>query len=56
VARLRRWHAEAYGRRAEAGGVQPLPGSSRGRLPPAAAWRRPRTTWRPWASIRRRCR
>jgi HAD superfamily hydrolase (TIGR01509 family) len=27
IARLRRWHAEAYGRRAEAGGVQPLPGS-----------------------------
>jgi HAD superfamily hydrolase (TIGR01509 family) len=27
VARLRRWHAEAYNRRAEAGGVQPLPGS-----------------------------
>jgi len=27
VARLRRWHAEAYGRRAEAGGVRPLPGA-----------------------------
>ena len=27
VARLRRWHAEAYTRRAEAGGVRPLPGA-----------------------------
>ncbi|MGN2253969.1 HAD family hydrolase [Frateuria sp. GZRe12] len=27
VARLRRWHAEAYGRRAEGGGVRPLPGA-----------------------------
>lgn len=27
VARLRRWHAEAYTRRAEAGSVRPLPGS-----------------------------
>jgi HAD superfamily hydrolase (TIGR01509 family) len=27
VARLRRWHADAYGRRAEAGGVRPLPGA-----------------------------
>ena len=27
VARLRQWHAEAYGRRAEAGAVRPLPGA-----------------------------
>ncbi|MBP1474366.1 HAD family hydrolase [Frateuria sp. MAH-13] len=27
VARLRRWHAEAFSRRAEAGGVRPLPGA-----------------------------
>jgi HAD superfamily hydrolase (TIGR01509 family) len=27
VARLRRWHAEAYTRRTEAGGVRPLPGA-----------------------------
>ncbi|MGN2245254.1 HAD family hydrolase [Frateuria sp. GZRR35] len=27
VARLRRWHAEAFTRRAEAGGVRPLPGA-----------------------------
>ncbi|HEV2622386.1 MAG TPA: HAD family hydrolase [Frateuria sp.] len=27
VARLRRWHAEAYTRRAETGGVRPLPGA-----------------------------
>ncbi|HET6806123.1 MAG TPA: HAD family hydrolase [Frateuria sp.] len=27
VARLRRWHAEAFARRAEAGGVRPLPGA-----------------------------
>jgi HAD superfamily hydrolase (TIGR01509 family) len=27
VTRLRRWHAEAYTRRAEAGGVRPLPGA-----------------------------
>ena len=28
VARLRRWHAEAFARRAEAGGVRPLPGAN----------------------------
>jgi HAD superfamily hydrolase (TIGR01509 family) len=27
VARLRQWHAEAFGRRADAGGVRPLPGA-----------------------------
>lgn len=27
VARLRRWHAEAFSRRAESGGVRPLPGA-----------------------------
>lgn len=27
IARLRRWHAEAFTRRAEAGGVRPLPGA-----------------------------